>query len=159
MPTAMRDDPQAAPPLSNQPTRQGSGWNARALLGYAMILIPGNMLIYLYPSWPMVLGIFLAVGIFQATTITKSTLIAIAGGFPGVTRHKFSVMTLKRAHQLLLSPLAADIDCVWDGFGNWSSGKDRYKIRMVRSGYTWYVQRTPNGVTQVSTRLPLNDAR
>lgn len=45
---------------------------------------------------------------------------------------------------------------LFDGFGNFTSARDRYKIRLVRSGSIWYAQRTADGVTSVSTRTPLN---
>ena len=127
----------------------------RATILYAMILVSGGMLFYTYPTWKMFLLLVSLAFIFQTAMMMRSTLIEIAGGFPGISGRGTCVLTLKRAHQLVISPLPPDIDVLWDGNVR-TSPAGHYKVRLVRSGTTWYAQRTPDGVTFVSTRTPLN---
>ena len=74
--------------------------STRNAILYGMVLVPGALLLYRYPTWQTGLGLFIAAAIFQTLVISKSTVIAIAGGFPHVTRSRFSVLTLKQvSHQ------------------------------------------------------------
>lgn len=99
---------------------------------------------------------------FSGMVIWRGSCLTLVGGLPCVTRHNPCLLTLKRAYQLWYSPLPSDIDVLWDGRVIDLSGKNpqSYKVRLVRSGKKWIVQRTVLGNLMVgmpvSTRCPLD---
>ena len=53
----------------------------RSTILYAMILVPGAMLLYTYPTWKMLLGLIAMAFAFQTAVMASSTLVEIGSGW------------------------------------------------------------------------------
>ncbi len=126
-------------------------------IAYVIILGSCGGLLWYYPSWKLLVGLGLIAFVFQCLVISRAKL-AMTSGFPSVSLKRPVFLSLRRGHQLMYSPLPADIEVLWDGACHWHPA-GAYKIRLVRLGKTWYAQRSPDGSfysIDASTREPLN---